>query len=1731
MPSAMNGNSTVQSASPDVGSASGQITLGGGQSSGAQSEAMKQVLGVIDKKVRNMEKKKGKLDDYQARKNKGEHLNQDQLGALTKYQEVYNNLEFARELQKSFLSLGQDIQKSVKKAARREQLRREEAERKRLRNVLEFQFLLDRLGEDGVRQELRQGAAGGAPALLTDSELTALDELYKLVGPERDQNTRLSEQYEEASHHLINLLDGKDKEVAGTTYKALKDSLDRVLQSGYFDKCQSQQNGSCEEEKVEEEEPAVVEEESSEKTVDPEGEIVEEYVEPIEVEATEFVNRQFIPEAAYCSSSDKEQDQWTTEAEVVIDAQQQPVHSTPPPVALEPPPLTPPATRLADPVVRKQAVQDLLSQMQGPYNFMQESMLEYDSQPMDPAIVSAQPMKPPAQNIGLSQMGCTRIHTESRLSPHSTVPAPPEPNQVCMVTSTPPPMYQSSHTPEPRPQTESIDAIQASMSLASEQQPRPSSPAQQQGFQPASKSPHSSGINVNAAPFQSMQTVFNLNAPVPPANETETLNVASQYQNSYGQQGFSSQSQQLPVEQTEMQTEQLQSVVGAFHPQDPSLPSQALSQPQQGAPGFVPGAGRQAQSFYNSRGMTRGGPRNARGMANGYRGPSNGFRGGYDGYRPPFANTPNSGYQQAQFSTPRDYSNGGNYQRGDGYNQNYKRGPGQGPRGVSRGGSAQPFSTHIRAIMSTFRKKIDNRIRVQIENGMAEQQRTMFVIVGNHGKDQVVILHHMLSKAAVKARPSVLWCYKKELGFSSNRRKRMRQLQKKIKTGTLNIKQDDPFELFVAATNIRYCYYKETHKILGNTFGMCVLQDFEAITPNLLARTVETVEGGGIVVILLRSVNSLKQLYTMTMDVHSRYRTEAHQDVVGRFNERFILSLSSCKNCVVIDDQLNILPISSHVANIKPVLPKTQDNVSPKDLELKELKESLQDTKPVGVLVDRCKTMDQAKAVLKFIEAISEKTLRSTVALTAARGRGKSAALGLAVAGSVAFGYSNIFITSPSPDNLQTLFEFVFKGFDALQYQEHLDYEIIQSLNPDFNKAVVRVNIFKEHRQTIQYIHPADSVKLGQAELLVIDEAAAIPLPLVKKLLGPYLVFMASTINGYEGTGRSLSLKLIQQLRHQSAESQESLSAENRSNTTARLNAARSLQEVSLHESIRYAMGDPVEKWLNDLLCLDCLNISRVISGFSLPETCDLYYVNRDTLFCYHKASEAFLQRLMALYVASHYKNSPNDLQMLSDAPAHHVFCLLPPVPPTHNTLPEVLAVVQVCLEGEISRQSILNSLSRGKKASGDLIPWTVSEQFQDPDFASLSGGRVVRIAVHPDYQGMGYGSRALQQLQMYYEGRFPYMGENEQEANSEITSVTSEAVSLLEEVLQPRKNLPPLLLKLSERRAERLDYLGVSYGLTPPLLKFWKKAGFLPVYLRQTPNDLTGEHSCVMLKELNTEEESAQGQWLDAFWKDFRRRFLSLLSYQFSSFSPTMALNILQNKGSTKPETISALSSSELAGHFSPYDLKRLEMYSRNMVDYHLIMDLIPTVARMFFLKQLGNVTLSAAQSALLLGVGLQHKEIDQLEKEIDLPSSQLMGLFNRLTRKTVQFFNSVQENAIEADMVESKDISMEPTAKKLNDDLDEAAKEFQEKHKEDMEKVKEMDLQQYLIRGDDEEWEQVLKTAGQSAVVSIKSDKKRKYEQPRTDKKQGGDPRHGKMKKGGGGGGKKKPQMRKRP
>ncbi|KPI36300.1 uncharacterized protein AB675_7257 [Cyphellophora attinorum] len=944
------------------------------------------------------------------------------------------------------------------------------------------------------------------------------------------------------------------------------------------------------------------------------------------------------------------------------------------------------------------------------------------------------------------------------------------------------------------------------------------------------------------------------------------------------------------------------------------------------------------------------------------------------------------------------------------------------------------------------RKAIDSRIPALIRNGIQEKKRSFVVVVGDRAKDVIVHLHYIMSSVDMKQNKSVLWAYKKDLlGFTSHRKKREAKIKKEVKRGIRDANTEDPFEVFVTLNNIRYVYYKETEKILGNTYGMCILQDFEALTPNLLARTIETVEGGGLVLLLLKGMKSLKQLYTMSMDVHSRYRTEAHDDVVARFNERFILSLGSCESCLVVDDELNVLPISGgkNVEPLPPVVSESED-AQPRRKQLKDIKEQHAERKPVGSLIQLARTVDQAEALLKFVEAISEKTLRSTVTLTAARGRGKSAALGVAVATAIAHGYSNIFVTSPSPENLKTFFEFVVKGFDALEYADHADYTLLQSTNPDYNKAIVRINVHRQHRQTIQYIQPQDAHVLGQAELVVIDEAAAIPLPLVRKLMGPYLVFMASTINGYEGTGRSLSLKLIQQLRDQSRgasrangddteiadKSTGKASKEEKSHT-----GGRSLREITLSEPIRYAPGDAVEKWLNKVLCLDAtLPKARMnTQGTPHPSTCELVHVNRDTLFSFHPVSEKFLQQMMALYVASHYKNSPNDLQLMSDAPAHQLFVLIPPIKEDATSLPEPLCVLQVALEGRISRQSVLNSLSRGQRAGGDLIPWLVSQQFQDHEFASLSGSRVVRIATNPEYINMGYGSRALQLLTDFYEGKFTSLAEpsslpapNNTEHMARVTDEELQSTSLLADDIQVRNinSMPPLFSKLSERTPDQLDYLGVSYGLTQQLHKFWKRASFAPVYLRQTPNDLTGEHTCVMLRPLATPASSnTDPAWLSTYALDFHTRFLELLSFQFRAFPAVQSLSISESAtapSKSQQTTISTrpFTNTDLSSTFTPFDLARLNSYAANMLDHHVILDLLPRLAFLFFTSRVPQVSLSGVQQSILLAIGLQRKDISDIATELGVQSSQLLAIFVKVIRKFTVVFTAMQKEAVEASL-----------------------------------------------------------------------------------------------------------------
>jgi N-acetyltransferase 10 len=114
----------------------------------------------------------------------------------------------------------------------------------------------------------------------------------------------------------------------------------------------------------------------------------------------------------------------------------------------------------------------------------------------------------------------------------------------------------------------------------------------------------------------------------------------------------------------------------------------------------------------------------------------------------------------------------------------------------------------------------------------------------------------------------------------------------------------------------------------------------------------------------------------MSMDCHARFRTEAHQTVVPRFNERFILSLSHCNACLVLDDELNLLPLSSkgttgaqgllkgsHVdasCSAEAVAAAVESNEAG-GKELAALVRSLADAQPAGTLASMCKTLDQVR--------------------------------------------------------------------------------------------------------------------------------------------------------------------------------------------------------------------------------------------------------------------------------------------------------------------------------------------------------------------------------------------------------------------------------------------------------------------------------------------------------------------------------------------------------------------------------------------------------------------------------------------------------------------------------------------------------------------------------------------------------------------------------------------------
>jgi N-acetyltransferase 10 len=479
---------------------------------------------------------------------------------------------------------------------------------------------------------------------------------------------------------------------------------------------------------------------------------------------------------------------------------------------------------------------------------------------------------------------------------------------------------------------------------------------------------------------------------------------------------------------------------------------------------------------------------------------------------------------------------------------------------------------------------------------------------------------------------------------------------------------------------------------------------------------------------------------------------------------------------------------------------------------------------------------------------------------------------------------------------------------------------------------------------------------------------------------------MASTIQGYEGTGRSLSIKLISQIKEEQT---------------------RNFKEINLNQAIRYADNDPVERWLNKLLCLDCVKDNTMLFDYTHVNDCELYLVNKDVLFSYKNISEEFLNSIMSLFVSSHYKNTPNDLQLICDSKSHHIFVLTQNLKKVKQEgLPEIYCVIQVAEEGGITRDIIERTQGSDGMPAGDLIPWTLSNYYLDTDFPKLKGVRVVRIAAHPSAQRMGYGKKALDLLYDYYQGS----SFNLESVDKKIKNDDSKV-----------ENKKTLLLDLNEiEKPQNYSYVGTSFGLTVGLYKFWKNSSFYPLYLKTLQNSITGEHSCIMVRKiendniklnLNTTSFGASNCWLQSFYNDFSKRLQYLFSYEFNKIRIDLAYELLSNNFNEKNEeavhnNLTVFTLKEIELFLTKEDYKRIKKYSQGLINCNMILDLVPAISFLFFSRKIGK-NLSPEQTMILIGVGLQRKRFDHIEKELNsIKNEKSKNFKNKSNYKNVSNF-----------------------------------------------------------------------------------------------------------------------------
>ncbi|WP_096388976.1 tRNA(Met) cytidine acetyltransferase TmcA [Halopenitus persicus] len=580
--------------------------------------------------------------------------------------------------------------------------------------------------------------------------------------------------------------------------------------------------------------------------------------------------------------------------------------------------------------------------------------------------------------------------------------------------------------------------------------------------------------------------------------------------------------------------------------------------------------------------------------------------------------------------------------------------------------------------------------------------------------------------------------------------------------------------------------------LLGTTRDVVMLDCHERFRPNALGQVVGAVDGGGLLVLVTPPLADWPAIRD-GFDEGLAVPPFGIDDVTGRFRERLVSTIRDHEGIAVVDvadapsaEDGRGEDASDHgsAAVVRdPGLVDPSERTTDRSERSRDRSEDRTFAAPAGsafpdAVYAACRTRDQVRAVRAF------ESLRgpgsASVVVESDRGRGKSSAAGLAAAAFALEG-TDVRVTAPSIDAVGPLFDRVREVLSARNAIRTVG--TVDAADEDGRRIETGTG------GSVDYVRPpaaAERAGSDEADVLIVDEAAALPVATLEALLAAESVAFCTTIHGYEGAGRGFSVRFLDRLRADAGET------------------GRELREIRLDQPIRYARHDPIERWAFRALLLDA---APVVAEAVADVRADGVPANDDSVanpaVTYRRlttddllADERLLAETFGLLVFAHYRTEPNDLARLLDAPNLSVRAL--------TARGHVIAVALLAREGGLSADRRA-AMYEGERVRGNMVPDVLTSQLRDEDAGQPVGIRTMRIATHPALRRRGLGSHLLGRIHDEFTGN----------------GAGDSAV----------------------------DYFSVSYGATPDLVRFWQRAGYGTVHVSTTRNDASGERSAVMIR------------------------------------------------------------------------------------------------------------------------------------------------------------------------------------------------------------------------------------------------------------------------------------------